>query len=104
MLVASTGLGKTVVAIHVALRLRDADEIDNVIVIGPKAVRRTWERELLDASLPLCYLVRQILDKAGASQVQQFKQFEEILETLDTKRWLLIIDESDEWRNHDPDG
>lgn len=45
MLVASTGLGKTVVAIHVALRLKQAGEIDNVMVVGLAGnVQTNWQR------------------------------------------------------------
>lgn len=99
MLVASTGLGKTVVAVHVALRLRESDEIDNVMVIGPKAVRPIWKRELRDASLPCEYFIPQALDKKDASQDRSLVEFEEIVNDTSKKRWLLIIDESHEFRN-----
>lgn len=102
MLVASTGLGKTVVAVHVALHLRDEDIIDNVMVIGPKVVKRNWERELLSASLPHRYFTRQILDMKNASQARLLEEFEEISEDIQEKRWLLIIDESHELRNRYP--
>lgn len=102
MLVASTGLGKTVVAVHVALHLRDEDLIDNVMVIGPKVVKRSWERELLSASLPHRYFTRQILDKKDCSQAHLLEEFEEIVEDSLEQRWLVIIDESHELRNRYP--
>ncbi|HEY9878618.1 MAG TPA: phospholipase D-like domain-containing protein, partial [Leptolyngbyaceae cyanobacterium] len=102
MLVASTGLGKTVVAIFVALHLLKEDLIDYVMVIGPKAVKRNWEKELLAASLPYRYFVRQVLDKKSAAQAKVLEDFEEIAETVDQQRWLLIIDESHELRNRFP--
>ncbi len=99
MLVASTGLGKTVVAVHVGLHLRDEDEIDNVLVIGPKAVRRMWERELLAASLPHRYFTRHALDQKSSAQNHSLEDFEEIAKRIQEQRWLLIIDESHEFRN-----
>jgi len=99
MLVASTGLGKTVVAVHVALHLRDKEEIDNVMVIGPKAVRQTWKREMREASLPCEYFIRQMLDKKSSKQDSSLEDFEEIVNNSDEQRWLLIIDESHEFRN-----
>jgi hypothetical protein len=99
MIVASTGLGKTVVAVHIALRLRELDEIDNVMVIGPKAVRHIWKRELRNAGLPCEYFVSQALDKEDSSQDRSLEEFEEIVRTVSENRWLLIIDESHEFRN-----
>jgi superfamily II DNA or RNA helicase len=84
MLVASTGLGKTVVAVHVALHLRDEDLIDNVMVIGPKVVKRTWERELLAASLSHRYFTRQILDMKSAAQAYELGELKKLLKTFKT--------------------
>ena len=99
MLVASTGLGKTVVAVHVALHLRDDDLIDNVMVIGPKAVRSNWQKEMRDAGLPCDYFVRQTFDKKNAEQDHALELFEDIVEDIENQRWLLIIDESQDFRN-----
>lgn len=99
MLVASTGLGKTVVAIHVALHLRFEDEIDNVMVISPKAVHRMWERELLAASLAGKCFTRQALDRKKSNSGSALKDFEEIAKSLQQQRWLIIIDESHYFRN-----
>ncbi|MEQ9001683.1 MAG: helicase-related protein [Coleofasciculus sp. B1-GNL1-01] len=99
MLVASTGLGKTVVAVHVALHLREEDAIDNVIVIGPKPVKKTWEREMLDASLSCKYFIRQALDQKSYERDHSLEDFEDILQTTQERRWLIIIDESHEFRN-----
>lgn len=99
MLVASTGLGKTVVAVHVALHLRDDDLIDNVMVIGPKAVRSNWQKEMRDAGLSCDYFVRQTFDKENAKQDHALELFEDIVEDIENQRWLLIIDESQDFRN-----
>lgn len=99
MLVASTGLGKTVVAVHVALHLKKEDLIDNVMVIGPKAVRSSWKREMREAGLPCDYFVRQTFDKEDATKDGNLDEFEDIKKNINRQRWLLIIDESHEFRN-----
>lgn len=101
MLVASTGLGKTIVAVHVALRLYEAGEINNIIVVGPKAVRSNWKREMRAAGLPCEYFVRQALDKKTAKQDRSLVDFEDIISGIQQQqqRWLLIIDECHEFRN-----
>ncbi|MCP2729613.1 helicase-related protein [Limnofasciculus baicalensis] len=99
MLVASTGLGKTVVAVHVALHLHEEDEIDNVIVIGPKPVKKTWESELRQASLHCDYFIRQALDKKTTKQDRSLEDLEDIIKNNQEQRWLIIIDESHEFRN-----
>lgn len=99
MMVGSTGLGKTIVAVHIAIRLRDLGEIDNVMVIGPKALRHIWKRELRDAGLPCEYFVSQALDREDSSQDKSLEEFEEIVRTVSENRWLLIVDESHEFRN-----
>ena len=98
MLVASTGLGKTVVAIHVALHLKHEDLIDNIIVVGPKPVRRSWKQECRSADLPHEYFVLKVLDMTD-ERVESLADFEDIVEADDSRRWLIIIDESHELRN-----
>ena len=99
MLVASTGLGKTVVAVHVALHLRQEDAIDNVMVIGPKPVRDSWKREMRNAGIPCEYFIRQAFDKESSAHDGSIKVLEEIAENIHEQRWLLIIDESHQFRN-----
>jgi superfamily II DNA or RNA helicase len=99
MLVASTGLGKTVVAIHVALRLRDEKLIDNVIVIGPKAVQQNWESDLFEAGLSYRFFVRQTFDQKDASNNRSLAVFKQLQQPDTNQNFLLIIDESQEFRN-----
>jgi superfamily II DNA or RNA helicase len=96
MLVASTGLGKTVVAVHVALHLKDEDLIDNVMIISPKAVANEWKKEMRLAALPFEHFVKQTFDK---EKNKSLLQFDEVKETTYQQRWLLIIDESQDFRN-----
>ncbi|MEL7357900.1 MAG: helicase-related protein [Cyanobacteria bacterium J06560_6] len=98
MLVASTGLGKTVVAIHVALHLKHEDLIDNIMIIGPKAVQRNWKQECRSAGLPCEYFVLKILDMSSGS-AEALSDFEDIAKAAADQRWLIIIDESHELRN-----
>jgi hypothetical protein len=99
MIVASTGLGKTVVAVHVALHLREEDVIDNVMIVGPKAVCNSWQWEMLEAGISCRYFVRQTFDQKDSKRNHSLQSFEEILEKIQQQRWLLIIDESHDFRN-----
>jgi superfamily II DNA or RNA helicase len=102
MLVASTGLGKTVVAIHVALHLKQEDLIDNILIIGPKAVKGNWERELQSACLPHIYFVSAILDMKTKKNSHELNRFLEVANNEDNLRWFIIIDESQGFRNRFP--
>jgi superfamily II DNA or RNA helicase len=99
MLVASTGLGKTVVAVHIALHLRDEDLIDSLMIISPKAVANSWQKEMRSAALPFEHFVKQTFDKKSPKQDKSLLRFEEVKETIKRQRWLLIIDESHDFRN-----
>lgn len=94
MLVASTGLGKTVVAVHVAIHLREEDLIDNVIVICPAAVRSIWKREMHAAGLCSDLFTLNALDKKTSKHDHSLKEFEEIAHNIDSDgRYFLIFDE-----------
>ncbi|WP_138504574.1 helicase-related protein [Nostoc sp. PA-18-2419] len=94
MLVASTGLGKTVVAVHVAIHLRQEDLIDNVIVICPAAVRSIWKREMHSAGLCSDLFTLNALDKKAVKHDRTLKEFEEIANNIDSDgRYFLILDE-----------
>jgi hypothetical protein len=98
LLVASTGLGKTVVATHVAIRLLEAGEITNVMVIGPKAVEPQWRSNMRDAAIPFDYFIHQSFDWGDPSRDASLREFLEIAATSAGKRWLVVIDESHEFR------
>ena len=99
MLVASTGLGKTVVATHVALNLAEADEITNVMVISPRGVQNLWRKEMRAASIAGSFFTHQALDKQSADQDSSLTEFDEIGEGEIDAQWLVIIDESHIFRN-----
>ena len=98
MLVATTGLGKTIMAVHIALQLQKSEAIKSVLVIGPKAVKDSWERELLAAGVSQKYIVYQSLDRKEQSSDRGLKAFQDI-QLLISRRWLVIVDECHELRN-----
>ncbi|MBD2732243.1 DEAD/DEAH box helicase family protein [Nostoc sp. FACHB-892] len=99
MLVASTGLGKTVVAVHVAIHLREEGLIDKVIVVCPVAVRNIWKREMRDASLHSDYFTLSALDKENSTHDHTLNDFEEIVQNMGSDgRYFLIFDESHQLR------
>jgi hypothetical protein len=97
MLVASTGLGKTVMATHMARRLRDERHVDNVIVFAPKPVHTDWEQALESAGLYPRFFTRELLDHGGRAG-RETRRLEEALARVDDK-YLIIVDESQYFRN-----
>lgn len=97
MLVASTGLGKTIMATHMARRLRDERRVDNVIVFAPKPVHHEWERALESAGLYPRFFTREVLDHGGPAG-RETRRLEEALARVDDK-YLIVVDESQYFRN-----
>ena len=98
-LVASTGLGKTVLATYVALQLFEADEIDRIMVIGPKQTHKMWDDELGLASLNGKFFTYFTLFQTDVDRDSNLADFEDIAENLFNDKWLLILDESHILRN-----
>ena len=99
ILIASTGLGKTVIAADVTLRLKQSGSIDNVLVIGPDPVRKEWNDHLRPTGVWLDYYNHLALN---AGKLDHNRHAEELVKTLETvldDRWLVIIDESHNLRN-----
>lgn len=98
MLVASTGLGKTVVATHVALQLKRKNEIENVLILCPKLVKRAWNTALRKASISCDTITYNSLDKENPGLDFNLEEFLEIEQDINSK-WLMVIDESHYFRN-----
>lgn len=98
MVVASTGLGKTIIGTDVALRLHESGEIHNVLIIGPKAVEREWRKHLVNAGLPFEYFIHAVLDATDPARNGRVSDLEFLFKQMDAS-WLIIIDESHELRN-----
>ena len=99
MLVASTGLGKTVIASDLARRLKISGKIENVLVIGPEPVRSSWTKHLRPTGITPEYFNHSALDITDMARNKFAKELDEIIEEYLDKRWLVILDESHELRN-----
>lgn len=98
MIVASTGLGKTVMATHITYRLRRERKVYNIVVFAPKAIRTEWEQALDSGGLSYRFFTRELLDQPSRKDSGAVKQMLNILERLDDK-YIIIIDESHYYRN-----
>ena len=99
MLVASTGLGKTVIATDLARRMKINGKIDNVLLIGPEPVRDSWRKHFRPAGITPEYFNHSALDVIDFKRNQFAGELNEILEDSLDERWLVVIDESHELRN-----
>lgn len=97
MIVASTGLGKTVVATHVALQLAEAGRISNVLIFGPATMRQTWGDNMRQAGLHFDYFPIRSLDKEDGDR--NVTEFERLLSNFVTDQYFVIVDEAHDLRN-----
>lgn len=100
MVVASTGLGKTIIGADVALHLKEAGVISNVLVIAPKAVARSWRQHLRPMGVNVEIFNPAALDAQSPDKNQFTHELMKILEDELDEQWLIIIDESHNFRNH----
>lgn len=98
MLVASTGLGKTVMATHIAYRLRLAHEIYNAIVFAPLQVHPNWEMAMESAGVACKVLTRDLLDQPLHKNSHAVRQMVQQLERADDK-FIIFVDESHHFKN-----
>lgn len=97
MLVASTGLGKTIIATHIAFRLRRDDKIYKTMVFAPKATLGNWQLAMESAGVYCTPLVRNLLDNPRKDS-GKYKELNDALNRVD-ERTLIIIDESHYYKN-----
>lgn len=105
MLVASTGLGKTVMGTLIAVQLKSEDFIDKVIIICPNPVKNSWRKEMRNASIYADYFTLEILDKEDSDKAGDLNIWNDFLEDIRSGegRYLLIFDESHKLRKRYPD-
>jgi len=105
MLVASTGLGKTVIGTLVAVQLRAEDFIDKVVIICPNPVKSSWDEEMRDASISADFFTLETLDKEDLNKAYDLKKWDAFVKDIQSGkgRYLLIFDESHKLRNRYPD-
>ncbi|MBO1057761.1 MAG: DEAD/DEAH box helicase family protein [Dolichospermum sp. JUN01] len=105
MLVASTGLGKTVMGTLIAVQLKAEDFIDKVIIICPNPVKKSWHNEMRNASIYADYFNLEILDKKDSSEAIDLDIWDNLIKDIVSGkgRYLLIFDESHKLRKRYPD-
>ena len=98
MMIASTGLGKTVMAAHIAAYLHMQGDIDRVLVICPAGLKENWRRHMGMArisSIEFSYSTFSLNDPKKFSGLRQLEY--ELRATND--KTLVLIDESHHLRN-----
>ena len=95
-LIASTGLGKTIIAAHVAAYLRMQSEIDSVLVIGPAGLREVWRRSMRAARVPSVEFSYHTLTRTDSDSNLPILEHE--LRQVNAQT-LIILDESHRLRN-----
>lgn len=105
MLVASTGLGKTVMGTIISVQLKEEDFIDKVIIICPNAVKSSWRKEMRDASISADYVTLETLDKEDSTKASDLDNWDYFVKDIKEGkgRYLLIFDESHKLRKRYPD-
>lgn len=99
MVVAQTGLGKTVIGTDVARQLHHNGEITHVLIIGPSPVEQEWKEHMLSAGIPSRYIIQQNLNFTDEDQSGALQEFLYLTDGYIDDKWLLIIDESHMFRN-----
>jgi superfamily II DNA or RNA helicase len=99
LVVAQTGLGKTVIGTDVARQLHYSNEITHVMVIGPSPVEQEWKEHMLSAGIPCVYIVQQNLNFIDESQSGSLREFLHLADGYINQNWLIIVDESHLFRN-----
>ena len=100
ILVASTGLGKTIMATHTALELHSRSLIKTVLVFAPVATHSDWQRAIDSARLNGKVFTRNLLDLPQEKGQNQPKLFD-ILQHLDEadEYTYIILDEAQFFAN-----
>ena len=97
-LIASTGLGKTIIAAHVAAYLRMQGEIDSALVICPAGLREVWRRSMRAARVPSVeFSYHTLTRKDGDSNLPILEH--ELRQV--NRQTLIILDESHRLRNEE---
>lgn len=97
-LVASTGLGKTIIAAHVAAYLRMRGETHTAIVVCPAGMRETWRRWMRAAHLSSVEFSYHTLSRREGDSNLPILEHE--LRDV-SEETLVILDESHHLRNED---
>ncbi|HPV42478.1 MAG TPA: helicase-related protein [Spirochaetota bacterium] len=99
MLVASTGLGKTIMAAHVVAYLHMQRAIDKAIVLCPAGLRHMWRRTMRAAYVSSAEFSYYILSVEDGMRYRDIVLLENELKRAN-KRTIIILDESHHLRNY----
>jgi hypothetical protein len=99
LIVAATGLGKTIIGAEIALHLISEGKIKRVILIAPNGVRENWEQQLEGRDIYVKFFnIGVLFLNKPAHSYQQIAQLEKLLKTAD-ENTAIIIDEVHFYRN-----
>lgn len=99
LIIAATGLGKTVIGAEIALRLQAAGKTNRVVLIAPGGVRENWEQQLENRNVKFkFYNIDVLFRKASQRSHHQPTQLERQLQ-LANNNTVIIIDEAHFYRN-----
>nr|HPO47067.1 phospholipase D-like domain-containing protein [Spirochaetota bacterium] len=103
MLVASTGLGKTIMAAHAVAYLRMKGQIDSAIVLCPAGLKSMWGRTMRAARISSAEFSYYIISIDDWKKYKDIGILEYELRHADEKT-VIILDESHHLRNADKSG
>lgn len=99
LIVAATGLGKTIIGAEVAWRLQVAGKANNVILIAPDGVRGNWEEEFDGRRItPKFFNIGVLFRQASRRSYHKATQLDKQLQQAD-QQTVIIIDEAHFYRN-----
>lgn len=99
LVIAATGLGKTVIGAEIALRLQQVNTIKRTILLLPAGVEKDWKRECKGRDVNYePFNINILFRKASNKSHHKSTQLEELLQQADHNT-LILIDEAHFLRN-----
>jgi superfamily II DNA or RNA helicase len=99
LVVAATGLGKTIMGAEIAWRLQKYGQAKRLILVAPNGVRENWESELSSRDVNFQFFnIGVLFRKSSAKTHHQANKLDEQLRQADNQTTLLI-DEAHFYRN-----
>jgi superfamily II DNA or RNA helicase len=98
MLVASTGLGKTIMAAHIVAHLRGQNKINAAIVLCPSGLKSMWQRTMRAARVSSVEFSYYIMSVDDWRRIRDVSILEREIKHADSET-IIILDESHHLRN-----
>lgn len=101
LIIAATGLGKTVIGAEIASRLQPLGRANQIILIAPEGVRENWEQQLESRNVYFKFFNIDVLfRKASEHSHHQSARIEKQLQrAIRNQNTVIIIDEAHFYRN-----